>query len=290
MAKTKSYDRIIRENIEPLVIPLATRLLHLSIPAVEEIPDDLHQTIERKPDFLKKVVHPKAVDDYILHFEFQTADDSEMAERMLEYYALLYRKYRLSVKQYVFYIGAGTSQMQSHILHDALSFRYDLINTSEVNHRLFLNSSVPEEVLLTILGNYGEDNAGTVIQEIIVKLGQLVPRSLRLKRYVKQLEVLSKLRNLQELTIKISEKMALVYDLETDVRFKQGVEQGIERGLERGLEQGIEKGVEQGINQGVDLTIERMIRRGKLSHADIAENAGVSIDHVEAIAQRIATL
>ena len=52
--RTRSYDRIFLENIEQLVVPLANRLLNLSIPALEEIPDDLHQTIERKPDFWKR--------------------------------------------------------------------------------------------------------------------------------------------------------------------------------------------------------------------------------------------
>lgn len=45
MAKKDSYDRIFRENIEQLVVPLAHRLLNLTIPALEEIPDDLHQRV-----------------------------------------------------------------------------------------------------------------------------------------------------------------------------------------------------------------------------------------------------
>ena len=91
----------------------------------------------------------------------------------------------------------------------------------------------------------------------------MVPRSLRLKRYIKQLEILSNLRNLQELTIKISEKMALVYDLKTDVRYRQGIEQGIQ------------------------LMIEKMLRKGKLNHQEIAEIADVAVDHVEVIARQL---
>ncbi|MBO0938650.1 hypothetical protein J2I47_19015 [Fibrella sp. HMF5335] len=270
--KTKSYDRIFRENIEQLVVPLANRLLNLTIPALEEIPDDLHQTIERKPDFLKKVIHPNEADNYILHFEFQTKDDDEMQERMLEYYAMLYRKYHLPVKQYVFYIGEGMSMMRSHLFHDTLSFRYELINASEVDYHLFLNSSIPEEVLLTVLGDFKQDRADYVLAAVVIKLEQLVPRSLRLKRYIKQLEILSNLRNLQELTIKISEKMALVYDLETDIRFKQGIERGIEQG--RGEEK--------------DLLIKNLLHKGLLNDEQIAEVAEVSVEHVQAIARQLA--
>ena len=253
-------------------MPIANRLLNLSIPALEEIPDDLHQTIERKPDFLKKVLHPNEADNYILHFEFQTKDDDEMLERMLEYYAMLYRKYRIPVKQYVFFIGEGMSKMKSHLFHNTLSFRYELINTSDVDYHLFLNSSIPEEVLLTVLGDFRQDKADAVLAAIVTKLGQLVPRSLRLKRYIKQLEILSNLRNLQQLTINISEKMALVYDLETDVRFKQGVERGIEQG--RGEEK--------------ELFIKNLLHKGLLSYDQIAEVAEVSVEHVQAIVRQLA--
>ena len=42
----QDYDKIIRENIEELVIPLAQKVLQLDLRRTEEIPDDLHTTIE----------------------------------------------------------------------------------------------------------------------------------------------------------------------------------------------------------------------------------------------------
>ena len=157
--------------------------------------------------------------------------------------------------------------MQPRVFHDALQFRYELFNASEVDYHLFLNSNTPEEVLLTVLGDFKQEKSDDVLRAIVVRLGQLVPRSLRLKRYIKQtrirLEILSKLRNLQELTIKISEKMALVYDLETDVRFKQGEARGLE------------------------LAIVKLLQSGLLNHEQIAETLDVSINHVKAIAQRL---
>ncbi len=50
------YDRIIKENIEAILLPLAKRVLNLPEPAgLVEVPDDLQRTIERRPDFLKIV-------------------------------------------------------------------------------------------------------------------------------------------------------------------------------------------------------------------------------------------
>ncbi|MES2775409.1 MAG: hypothetical protein V4722_14640 [Bacteroidota bacterium] len=58
---------------------------------------------------------------------------------------------------------------------------------------------------------------------------QLETVSQSVGKYVLQLEVLSKLRNLQEETTKEITAMPFTYDLKTDIRYKQGVEEGIEK-------------------------------------------------------------
>ncbi|MBF0458834.1 MAG: hypothetical protein HQK99_13170 [Nitrospirae bacterium] len=55
-------------------------------------------------------------------------------------------------------------------------------------------------------------------------------------KYIRQVEVLSQLRDLQDEVSKEAEAMALVYDLERDVRFRQGRELGMIEGIELGLE------------------------------------------------------
>lgn len=259
--------------MEELVVPLATKLLNLSIPALEEIPDDLQVTIERKPDFLKKVIYPDPAQHFILHFEFQTADDLSMAERMLEYYALLYRKYHLPVKQYVFYIGKGQSRMQTRIDQENLAFQYSLLNASQVDYRIFLQSSTPEEVLLAVLGDFNPDSSEVVLTSVLIRLRELETRPLRLARYIKQLEVLSKLRKLQELTIQISKKMALVYDLETDIRYRQGLRKGVKKGKIEGREE----------------VIMSLLKNGAFSIDQIAQALGLTIEQVQKIAQKGAT-
>ncbi len=73
------YDKIFKENIEELILPLAKKVLSLNLENLEELKDDLQTTIERKPDFLKKVVsNDKKQSDYILHIEFQTVDEPKM--------------------------------------------------------------------------------------------------------------------------------------------------------------------------------------------------------------------
>ena len=77
-----------------------------------------------------------------------------MRERMLVYLALLYEKYRLPIKQYVFFIGKGDSRMQSSLLFPNLAFRFNILSLSKVDYETFLNSNKPEEVIFAILTDF----------------------------------------------------------------------------------------------------------------------------------------
>ena len=82
------YDKVIKENIEAIFLPMLEKLLGLSIVASTEIKDKIQTTIEREADFLKKVVDQHG-NTFILQLEFQVSNDPEMVYRMAEYKAIL---------------------------------------------------------------------------------------------------------------------------------------------------------------------------------------------------------
>ncbi len=221
----QDYDKIFKENIEEIILPLAEKLLGIHPEKLEEIPDDLQTTIERKPDFLKKVTHTDSVKNYILHIEFQKDDEPKMAYRMHEYCGILLRKYEIEVRQYVFFIDVGQAKMPTELKYENLQFRFNLLNLQDFDYLQFLKSDKPEEIILAILADFGKDKPQTVVKNLIEKLKSLPIETLRLEKYVKQLEILSKLRNLQKEIIKQLETMALTYDLKTDIRYLQGKEE-----------------------------------------------------------------
>ena len=137
---SQDYDKIFKENIEQIALPLVEKLLGIRLEKLVEITVDLQQTIERKPDFIKKVVHKDSKKDYILHIEFQVVDEPKMLHRMLEYYALMFRKHELTLKQVVFYIGEGKAKMNTKINHNDLNFEFSLVNVQEIAYTDFLNS------------------------------------------------------------------------------------------------------------------------------------------------------
>jgi hypothetical protein len=125
--------------MEPALPGLIERLLKIQVDYSEELPDDVQHTKGRKPDVLKKVTNKKG-ETFILHVEFQVKDEKEMVYRMVEYYFMLLRLYKLSVRQYVIYIDEGKPAMPDHLRTKQAYFKYQLIPLSLVNYHLFLHS------------------------------------------------------------------------------------------------------------------------------------------------------
>jgi predicted transposase/invertase (TIGR01784 family) len=266
------YDKILKENLEEIFLPLCKKLLNLEFEEAEEIPDDLQATRELRPDFLKRVRHEDTAKDFILQMEFQSADDYEMPKRMLDYYGMLYRKYELPIHQQVFYLGKGKSRMSNSIRHDNLKFNYHIVDFNKIAPEHFLNSEIPEEMILTILTDFKAEEATDLIGKILLKIDQLKKGTFYKQRIVRQLEVISGLRNLQPIIATLIPKiMALDYDIRKDLRYQQGVETGK---IEGKLEEKIEM-------------ISALLKKGKLSMEEIAETAEVTLDYVKKIAEAL---
>jgi hypothetical protein len=195
----------------------------------------LQRTIERKPDFLKKVLHKDSSKNYILQIEFQLEDDAEMVYKMSEYFTMLLRRYKLPVKQYVFFINAKPATMPTTLDLDELQFKFYLKNLQDIDYHTFTQSDKPEEIILAILADFGNEKPEQVIQKVLYRLQEIPTDTLRREKYFRQLEILSKLRNLQEEIIKQLEIMALTYDLETDIRFQQGAEKAKVKAIKKML-------------------------------------------------------
>ncbi len=108
------YDKILKENIATVFLPLAAKYLGIRIVRSEELKDKLQTTIEKETDFIR-IVETDGGEKFILHLEFQSVDEEGMVYRMQEYYGLLRRKYRLPVRQFVIYLGQKASVMQTQL-------------------------------------------------------------------------------------------------------------------------------------------------------------------------------
>lgn len=231
MAKKKGniYDRVYKEllGVRAPDILRARKLMDIS--SVEEISFDLQRTLERKPDFLARCTDGSG-SFFILHIEYQTRTDTDMIFRMLEYYALIARKFMLPVKQFVFYVGNKKYPL-SETVHQSFdwTYKYTIWDITQHRYSTFLASDYPEEVLLAIHSNFEGEAPEAVIRQIINRLKALSPDKRTLKKYVIHLTTISNLQNLEKEVIKISNKMEII-DQRDFPSYKEGRKEGIKEG------------------------------------------------------------
>ncbi len=285
------FDKIFKENITEIFLPFVNQLLGLEIKFenLKEITESLHTTIERKPDFLRKIVGGDF--SALLQIEFQTKNDIKMHFRMLEYCSMLMKKHNLPVYQVVIYIGDEKMNMKEEIKEHNISFEYDVISLQDESYKHFLDSDEPEMAILAILADFEQEKPENIITSIIQKLKTISEKNPRFKdkpaydKYFRQLSILSKIRDLQPLTQKIIDIMAITFKIEDDVFYQKGIQKGVGQGIEQGIEKGIEQGIEQGSQKKEEQTILNAYKKGKKIH-EIAEFLDLDIDYVKKIIEK----
>jgi predicted transposase YdaD len=265
--QANQYDKIFKENIEAVIPSLMQNVLGITAVFMEELPDDVQHTKERKPDVLKKVTDSQG-NTFVLHIEFQVANEPEMVYRMAEYYVMLARKYKLPVQQYVIFLGKNKLKMASELQSVNLSFRYNLLEIKTISYKTFLKSNQPEEVVLSILAHFDKDTSENVLKKIIQRIEETTDGEFSFKKYFNQLRILSQLRKLeQNLKDIIMDSIAKYIDQKRDVGYLIGQDKAREEEQTKFVTNLLEK---------LSLTVEQ-----------IADIAGVSIEFVNNIQQKL---
>jgi predicted transposase YdaD len=230
------YDKILKENVEAILLTLGKKLLGFEIRNPVDLPEKLQTTIEREPDFLKKI-NLEDGSEAILHLEFQTTDEAGMVYRMAEYKAILQRKFEIPVRQFVIYLGSGKSRMRTSLTESEQIKGFTLRNIHKLPIERVLDSDIPEELVLSILTDYPKADADKVIATIIHKLKKVATNEAELKKSLQQLVTLSRIRKLEKETEKQIEAMPITYDIDTDYLYQKGIKKGITKGREEGREE-----------------------------------------------------
>ena len=226
--QSNQYDKIFKENIEAVISSIMKNVLKINAVSMEELPDDIQHTKERKPDVLKKITD-KQGNTFVLQIEFQVSDEAEMVYRMAEYFIMLERKFKLTVRQFVIFLGTNPPKMPTQLESERMKFSFPLVVISEIDYLVFLNSNKPEEVILSILANFKEENPENVLKKIIQRIEETTKGDFSLNRYFNQLRVLAQLRNI-ELNLKNAmDSIAKYIKEERDVLYLRGLDKGKER-------------------------------------------------------------
>ena len=224
------YDKLIKENLKYLVPSLARRMgIDLGRGRIETIKDKLQFTVEREPDCLFKVCHDNPSEDYVTQFDFQAGNDDNMPERMLFYRTLAKFVYKLPIRQLVFYIENDPMTMVNFIREPKLYFEYELYDIRIFTANSFLESDIPQEVLLAILGDFEGETPENMMEKVILRLKKVSKRKKDFQKFAFQLHVLSGLRKLHPIFNKKIKTMPVLFDIDfkDDQLYLDGREEGV---------------------------------------------------------------
>jgi hypothetical protein len=262
------YDKIIKEIMDSVYMTLSKKYIDNNYQKAEELSTDLQKTREKKTDFLRLFKYQNPNDNFILHVEAQSKDDPKMIYRMIEYHAMLLRKYELRIVQLVIYLGEGKSRMRNSYQDGSNTFSYELVSIQDFSYKTFLETNRPEELVLAILADFEDKSVDEITNHIFSKAKIILNETNQMEKFVNQIEVLSKLRNLDGIIQHyIQNTMALDLRIEDTFTYKKGK-------LEGKLE---------GEKKEKDKMILSLYKKGKLSKQDIADAAEVSVEYVEAL-------
>lgn len=282
------YDRVIKEIIEPALRPLAEIALGLRFGEAKELEDKIQYTLEREADHLKMLVLEDEASKRVLHLEFHLPDE-DIGGVMLLKKGMLHILLNLSVLQFVIYLGDkdALKKLNPYFKDAFTEHRFEVIKLKSIDYQRFLSSDIPEAVIWAILANYGDDSPEVAINRILSRINELSKEKTSFGKHIRRLEVLSNLRKLQPLFIKISQDMAFTYDLKTDIRYKQGKAKGKAEGIAEGKKKGLELGMAEGSIKKATTAATKMLRTNRFTIQEIADFLEVSVDFVAALQSKL---
>lgn len=254
------YDKIVKENIEGIIPALMNTVLGFRVKEAVIIKEKLQQTKEKEADVLRIITDPVG-QQFILHLEFQVDDYTKMVYRMADYWVLLKTKYGLPIRQFVLFIGSGQPKMSTVLAEDGNYFQFQLINITQFDYLRFLSSTNPEEVLLAVLGDFGKKDPENALNQIVHRLEETTIDQRTFQKHLRQLRVLSKLRNLE-----------LKFD---DMLYN--------------MDKYIDEDNDYLVIKTRRKFVENLLQKSTLTLEQIADVASVSIEFVKTIQQKLTT-
>jgi len=120
---------------------------------------DLAKVLERRADLVLLLE-----DKTILHIEFQSANDKDMAYRAGIYCVLLGHKYRCRVRLVVLYIGQAKMRMAAGVDLGETKIAYGLLDIRTLEAEALMASGRPGDLALAMLANGGPERVVEIVR------------------------------------------------------------------------------------------------------------------------------
>jgi hypothetical protein len=121
------FDGALKEVFQEDLPTLLKRLTR-GLAVKEFLNVELPKVRERRVDLVLSLE-----DDSLLHIEFQSTNDRNMAYRMVEYWALIKGRFKRPLRQVVLFVGQARSAIVNRLEEDGLRFSYDLLDIRDID-------------------------------------------------------------------------------------------------------------------------------------------------------------
>jgi len=281
------FDKIFKENISDNFIQLLSLKFNLNISSHKELTPKFQTTIEREVDFLRLVTDSNGYKS-ILHLEFQVQYDSELIFRIKEYDALIQRKYKLPVTTIVLNLGATNRKTQLKLPENMIFNQFYEFNFSSIAANYFIQSEIPEMVILGILSDMSELGTTEAVKALVSRLQKTTSTHSKFNKFISQLLMLSQIRNLDSNLSQTLDSMTLNIDIRKNavvVPIIQEYEKKLEDQQSQMEDQKYQ--LERKIEDQLYNFTTTMLKITEHTVDEIAQITGTSIDYVKTVKQKL---
>jgi len=201
--------------------------------------------------------------EMLVHFEFQTYNDSTMAERMLRYNVLARSEYSLPVLSCVIYLLRDGNVPVSPLSwtvptgRKVLDFYFESIELGEWSPEELLQRGEPGLLPLLPL------TRGGASREVVTKMFADLDAAGRTELTVLGATLASLVFSRENTTdlVWLHRRLREMHNILRESPFYQEIlQEGREEGLEKGLQEGLEKGLQEGLEKGLQVLRETLLK------------------------------
>ena len=219
------HDKIIKESIEETMHFLLKTFGNIDVLKSEQLPTEIQQTQERKPDFLKIITDTNGV-ERIGHIEFHIKDEADISYRAFETCAMMKRKKpHLGISQIIAFLGERPAEnILQEWSDEHYTYKIRLIQFIKTPIEVFLNAESAAEIVYGVLSDFGGKSPEIVIPQLVDKVIEHTDNNLERLKFLEHLRIFGKLRNFEPLIKTIMEKTIAYFGLkdEDDYMYQRG--------------------------------------------------------------------
>jgi hypothetical protein len=282
------YDNILKLIAERLQGAIISHLFNIKdLTGYRTVSFELPEIHAKHVDTLAEIINDNK-SKTIIHMEYQTSNHTKMEYRMCEYLIHIKLKYpEHNVIQAVLYLGKDENKMSDNLLiesnHTKLNYKYELINLKELSSEAFLQSDVPELVILAVLTKHEPEE--DLVHSVIEKLKSLSKDNI-FEEHLSMVDVLITLRPTLEVSyLEELNKMGLEIDLKKTVGYRFGEKDGLQKGRVQGQLLAL---IESVIIHGEDLVESKLldINQWQVLKEEL-QSESITIDRVKEIRDQL---